>query len=117
MTDPLSLFWLFTTDTYQRKLMECAEITFFCFVFRYIYREVSMGKSTRDTSKQDKSFTLSVKTGDRPWGGTDATVYAVLHGEGLKTQQYKLDHCLCNDFERGEVSEFQLKGVKVRKMV
>ena len=59
------------------------------------------------------SFTLLVRTGDRPSEGTDATVYAILHGEGLQSPQYKLDHTLKNDFKRGHESKFKITGTEV----
>ena len=58
------------------------------------------------------NYIVNVKTGDQLHAGTDANVYIVLHSEsGHKTDPIKLDYFFRDDFERGQLDEFQLKNV------
>lgn len=52
------------------------------------------------------TYTITVKTGDQKGAGTDANVYIILHGKGIKTEERKLDNFFKNDFERDKVDTF-----------
>ncbi|XP_045180456.2 polyunsaturated fatty acid 5-lipoxygenase-like [Mercenaria mercenaria] len=73
------------------------------------------GKHTLNQSSSNSqpmyTYKISVKTGDRPKAGTDANVYVVLHSNGQKSPETKLDVLFRNDFERGQVDTFQISKV------
>ncbi|KAJ8314081.1 hypothetical protein KUTeg_008642 [Tegillarca granosa] len=55
-------------------------------------------------------YTVTVKTGDKKYAGTDAYVRIVLHDESeKKTDPIILDNFFRNDFERGQEDIFQLR--------
>lgn len=57
-------------------------------------------------------YLVHVKTGDQIHAGTDANVYIILHSEnGDQSQPIRLDYFFRNDFERGQLDEFQLKNI------
>ncbi|XP_052225507.1 allene oxide synthase-lipoxygenase protein-like isoform X5 [Dreissena polymorpha] len=54
-------------------------------------------------------YVVFVRTGDRKRAGTDANIRVILHGNtGLKTEKIHLHHVLKNDFECGQVDEFEI---------
>lgn len=66
---------------------------------------------TKSTSGPMYSYKISVKTGDRPKAGTDANVFIVLHGNGQKSPETKLDAFFRNDFERGQLDSFKIDKI------
>lgn len=58
-------------------------------------------------------FLIKVKTGDQLHAGTDANVHVILHSEsGQRSDPIQLDYAFRDDFERGQLDEFQLKGLE-----
>ncbi|KAH3781704.1 hypothetical protein DPMN_159607 [Dreissena polymorpha] len=56
-------------------------------------------------------YVVFVRTGDRKRAGTDANIRVILHGNtGLKTEKIHLHHVLKNDFECGQVDEFDIQN-------
>lgn len=73
-----------------------------------------------ETSKAGSlyDYTIRVQTGDRPRAGTDANVYVILHGvDGQSSQKTKLDCFFHDDFERGQLDTFKVKGQKVTSQI
>ena len=73
------------------------------------------GKSSKKSFSLNGSYdyTLYVQTGDRPKVGTDANVYCILKGAGLKSKQKKLDVWFHDDFERGQMDKYLFKKQSV----
>ncbi|XP_052225504.1 allene oxide synthase-lipoxygenase protein-like isoform X2 [Dreissena polymorpha] len=58
-------------------------------------------------------FLIKVKTGDQLNAGTDANVHVILYSEsGQQSDTIQLDYAFRDDFERGQLDEFQLKGLE-----
>lgn len=70
-------------------------------------------QKSRPTSGPKYTYKISVKTGDRPKAGTDANVYIVLHGNGQRSPETKLDAFFRNDFERGQLDVFRVCNIPV----
>ncbi|XP_052225509.1 allene oxide synthase-lipoxygenase protein-like isoform X6 [Dreissena polymorpha] len=58
-------------------------------------------------------YVVFVRTGDRNRAGTDANIRIIFHGStGLKTEKIRLHHVLKNDFECGQVDQFDIQNQK-----
>ncbi|KAL3879827.1 hypothetical protein ACJMK2_032106 [Sinanodonta woodiana] len=56
-------------------------------------------------------YKVFVKTGDKPYSGTDANIFIILHGKnGKKSDTVQLDTFFHNDFEQGQVDEFTIQS-------
>jgi len=59
-----------------------------------------------------QQYTVTIKTGDIRWAGTDARVYITLHGDKGSTAEQYLDR-KGNDFERDSQRDYVFKGIDI----
>jgi hypothetical protein len=59
-----------------------------------------------------QQYTVTIKTGDVRWAGTDARVYITLHGDKGSTAEQYLDR-KGNDFERDSQRDYVFKGIDI----
>jgi len=59
-----------------------------------------------------QQYTVTIKTGDIRWAGTDARVYITLHGDKGSTGEQYLDR-KGNDFERDSQRDYVFKGIDI----
>lgn len=59
-----------------------------------------------------QEYTVTIRTGDVRWAGTDASVYITLHGDKGSTGEQYLDR-KGNDFERDSQRDYVFKGIDI----
>ena len=68
-----------------------------------------MNKLSADQVAKLKKYTLTVKTTDKMWAGTDDTVKVDIVGSKGQSHARKLNNKYKNNFERGATDTFELE--------